>query len=153
MHVTKSAIHIQAAPEAVWAWLTDPAKVRQWQFDSVLHTDWSVGSSIRFTAEWEGQKFEQWGSVLDVRPPAELRYSLFAPRPGLVDRPENYFTMTYRLDVDDSGTSLTISRKIPAQAQATTTRIRTRKTRSCRHLKTSSNLSRPNILRPCQREI
>ena len=113
MHISESAIHIQAAPETVWAWLTEPARVRQWQFGSVLETDWSVGSPIRFTAEWEGQKFEQWGSVLAVQAPAELRYSLFAPRPGLADSPENYFTMTYRLAPDSSGTALTILQEDP----------------------------------------
>ena len=113
MHVTKSTIYIQAAPESFCACLTDPARVRQWQFGSVLDTDWSVGSPIRFTAEWEGQKFEQWGSVLAVHPPAELRYSLFAPRPGLADSPENYFTMCYRLDPDSGGTALTILQEDP----------------------------------------
>ena len=88
--------------------LTDPAHVRQWQYGSVLETDWSPGSPIRFTAEWDGQRFEQWGTVLAFDPPVELRYSLFAPRPDLEDRPENHFTMTYRLAAESGGTTLTI---------------------------------------------
>ena len=41
--------------------------------------------------------FEQWGTVLEFCPCERLRYSLFAPRPGVEDKPENYFEMQYVL--------------------------------------------------------
>jgi hypothetical protein len=41
--------------------------------------------------------FEQWGKVLEVVPYQIIRYSLFAPRPDLEDKPENYFIMSYVL--------------------------------------------------------
>ena len=85
----------------MWRVLTLPEHVRQWQYQSDLTTDWVVDAPIRFRAEWQGRVFEQWGTVLEFDPPTRLRYSLFAPRPGLEDRLENYFTMTYELrDVD-----------------------------------------------------
>lgn len=113
MAVTRSSVHINATREAVWAVLTDPMYVKQWQYGSVLETSWTVGSPIRFTTEWEGQTLQQRGTVLAVDVPTEVRYSLFAPRPGLEDRPENYFTMTYRLAVDGEGTTLTIIQEDP----------------------------------------
>lgn len=95
--------------------LTDPRLVKQWQYGSDLDTDWTAGSPIRFTSEWQGNTFEQWGTALDVTAPERLRYSLFAPRPGVEDRPENYFTMTYRLDTEDGATLLTITQQDPRE--------------------------------------
>jgi uncharacterized protein YndB with AHSA1/START domain len=97
-----STITIDAPREIVWSAVTVPEHVRQWQYGSELTTDWIVGHPIRFSAQWQGETFEQWGSVEEISAPSRLRYSLFAPRPGLEDRPENYFTMTYELaDVED----------------------------------------------------
>lgn len=41
-------------------------------------------------------------------PDQRIRYSLFAPQPGLEDRPEHYFVMTYKLDEHDGATTVTI---------------------------------------------
>lgn len=115
MRVSRSSITIDAPREFVWAALTLPEKVRQWQYNSDLATDWIVGESIRFRAEWQGQIFEQWGTVLEFGAPNRLRYSLFAPRPGLEDRPENYFTMTYELIDVAGGTSATFIQEDPRE--------------------------------------
>jgi uncharacterized protein YndB with AHSA1/START domain len=113
VHVSKSSIHIEASRETVWSVVTEPIYVTQWQYGSHLQTDWSVGSQIRFISEWQGQTFEQWGTVLHVDAPNRLAYSLFAPRPDLEDKPENYFTMTYILDGDEGATTLTILQEDP----------------------------------------
>lgn len=106
---------INAPRDVVWAVVTLPEYVRQWQYDSELMTDWTVGHPIRFSAEWEGQTFEQWGTVLEVDEPSRLRYSLFAPRPGLDDVPENYFTMTYELSDVDDGTRVAFIQEDPRE--------------------------------------
>ncbi|TND04547.1 MAG: hypothetical protein FD123_3816 [Bacteroidetes bacterium] len=103
-----STITINAPAPKVWDILTKPEFVKQWQFGSDLVTDWNTGSEIRFRAEWEGNVFEQWGKVLDVQTHKLIKYSLFAPRPGLEDRPENYFVMTYVLTAADGKTKLEI---------------------------------------------
>ena len=97
----------------MWSVVTEPTYVKQWQYGSDLQTDWRVGSQIRFVSEWEGQTFEQWGTVIQVDPPNRLAYSLFAPRSGLEDTPENYFTMTYVFDGDEGATTLTILQEDP----------------------------------------
>lgn len=101
MPTSTSHVQIEAPRETVWAVVTQPGYVKQWQYGSNLDTDWSVGSPIRFRSEWDGQVFEQWGTVLQVDAPHRLQYSLFAPRPGLEDRPENYFITTYTLEDED----------------------------------------------------
>jgi len=63
-----SNLTINAPKEKVWEALTEPEKVKAWQYGSVLTTDWNVGNEIRFKSEWEGQIFEQWGIVLEFEP-------------------------------------------------------------------------------------
>jgi len=97
-----STITINAPAQKVWDALTKPEFVKQWQYGSDLITDWKAGSDIRFRSEWEGKVFEQWGKVLTVIPNQLIKYSLFAPRPDLEDKPENYFVMSYVLH-DEEG--------------------------------------------------
>ncbi|NIG56721.1 SRPBCC domain-containing protein [Chitinophaga sp. Cy-1792] len=103
-----SKITINADPQRVWNVLTQPALVKQWQYNSDLHTDWQVGSTIEFVSKWEDQVFKQWGKVLAFDPPHQLAYSLFAPRPGLENKPENYFVMKYILAAANGQTKLEI---------------------------------------------
>jgi uncharacterized protein YndB with AHSA1/START domain len=103
-----SIIYIKAPIEKVWEAITVPAFVKQWQFGSDLITTWEVGNDIRFETEWEGQIFKQWGKVLEFNPHKILRYSLFAARPDLEDKPENYFEMQYLLHDETGLTKLEI---------------------------------------------
>lgn len=106
-----SKLKINASPGKVWDALTNPEKVKMWQYGSVLTTDWKAGSAIRFRSEWEGKTFEQWGTVLEVQPNHQLKYNLFAPGPGLEDKPENYFEMEYKLTEQDGNTLLEITQE------------------------------------------
>ena len=103
-----STISINATKEKVWDTLTKPELVKLWQYGSDLITNWEIGSDIKFRTEWEEKIFEQWGKVLEVRPTEILKYNLFAPRPGLEDKPENYFIMSYVLTTENGQTKLEI---------------------------------------------
>jgi uncharacterized protein YndB with AHSA1/START domain len=103
-----STITINASLEKVWATITQPEFVKLWQYGSDLITSWEIGSDIRFRTEWQGTVFEQWGKVLAVKPFELVSYSLFAPRPNLEDKPENYFIMHYLLSTDGTQTKLEI---------------------------------------------
>jgi uncharacterized protein YndB with AHSA1/START domain len=103
-----STLTIHATPEKVWNTLTQAELVKQWQYGSELLTDWKPGSPIRFRTAWEDKVFEQWGTVLEFDPARKLRYSLYAPRPDLEDKPENYFEMEYRLTEQGNNTLLEI---------------------------------------------
>lgn len=103
-----SRIFIQVTPARVWSIITEPEFVEQWQFGSKLITNWIPGTPIRFITPWGDQIFEQWGQVKEYNPFDSLSYTLFAPRPGLEDRPENYFLMQYFLQEKGAGTQLEI---------------------------------------------
>jgi uncharacterized protein YndB with AHSA1/START domain len=103
-----STIKINASRQKVWDTITKAELVKLWQYGSDLITTWEIGSDIKFRTEWEGRIFEQWGKVLEVRPNELVKYSLFAPRPDLEDKPENYFIMSYVLTQQDGLTQLVI---------------------------------------------
>jgi uncharacterized protein YndB with AHSA1/START domain len=103
-----STIKINASIQKVWDTITKPEFVKLWQYGSDLLTTWETGSDIKFRTEWEGKVFEQWGKVLEMKPNESVKYSLFAPRPGLEDKPENYFIMNYVLTEREGQTILEI---------------------------------------------
>lgn len=108
MATNVSTIVLNAPVEKAWNALTTPELVKQWQYGSDLITDWKIGNEIRFRNEWEGQVFEQWGTILEVVPNQKIKYTLFFPRPGLEDKPENYFIMSYILSEENQKTKLEI---------------------------------------------
>jgi uncharacterized protein YndB with AHSA1/START domain len=108
MAVNISRITINASMECVWKALTHPDLVKRWQYGSDLSTSWEPGSPITFKAEWNGKVLEQWGKVLEFKPCERLIYNLFAPAPGLEDKPENYFVMSYMLYPENGQTKLEI---------------------------------------------
>lgn len=103
-----STIEIKASVQRVWDTITKAELVKIWQYGSDLLTTWEIGSDIKFRTEWEDKIFEQWGIVLEVKPYELVKYSLFAPRPDLEDKPENYFTMSYILTNEHGQTRLEI---------------------------------------------
>ena len=108
MATNVSTIKINASAQKVWDTITKPELVKLWQYGSDLLTSWEIGSDIKFRTEWEGKVYEQWGKVLEMRPKELVKYNLYAPRPGLEDRPENYFIMTYVLTLQHGQTQLKI---------------------------------------------
>jgi uncharacterized protein YndB with AHSA1/START domain len=112
-----STVRILAPARKVWLALTVPDLVKQWQFGSDLLTTWEVGTSIVFRNEWNGQVFEQKGTVLEFSPESRLRYSLFFPAPGVQEIPENAFFMTYELAEIDGATSLLVRQEDPRPSQ------------------------------------
>lgn len=103
-----SSIQIRASLQKVWDTITQPEQVKLWQYGSDLVTTWHPGSTIRFCTEWEGTIFEQWGIILTFEPQQALSYTLFAPRPGMEDKPENYFIMKYLLEQENDLVTLQI---------------------------------------------
>jgi uncharacterized protein YndB with AHSA1/START domain len=110
---SNSTVKILAPAKKVWQALTSPALVKQWQYGSDLLTTWEVGTPIVFRNEWNGQVFEQTGTVLEFSPVSRLKYSLFVPRPDLQDIPEHHFFMIYELAESDRTTSLLVRQEDP----------------------------------------
>lgn len=108
MAINISTIKINATIQKVWGTLTKAELVKLWQYGSDLVTTWEIGSDIKFRTEWGESVFEQWGKVLEIQPGKLIKYSLFAPRPYLEDKLENYFTMSYLLTDENGYTKLEI---------------------------------------------
>jgi uncharacterized protein YndB with AHSA1/START domain len=111
MATNVSTVTIKAPAQRIWEALTKPELVKQWQYGADLLTDWQVGNPIVFRNEWEGNVFEQKGTVLEVVPEKLVKYTLFFPHPGMEDKPENYFTMAYALEETDGTTVLTVTQQ------------------------------------------
>jgi uncharacterized protein YndB with AHSA1/START domain len=104
-------ISINADKEKVWGALTDPRIIQQYLYGAETVTDWKAGSPIIFQGEVEGQKWQDKGVILENQPGEVLRYSYWSGFCGLEDIPENYSTVTYRLESRGSDTLLTISQE------------------------------------------
>ncbi len=116
-HTTTSIIMINAPIASVWEAITKPELVKQWQYGADVITDWQKGSPIAYRSEWEDTIYEQTGTILEIEPNKLVKYTLFVPRPGLDDKPENYFTMTYTLAEINGKTTLTIIQDDPREQQ------------------------------------
>ncbi len=113
MKKSESVVKILAPASKVWRALTVPDLVKQWQYGSDLATTWQPGTPIIFRNEWNGQVFEQKGTVLEFVPTSRLRYSLFFPGPDVQDIPENHFFMTYELTESGALTTLVFRQEDP----------------------------------------
>lgn len=113
MKTSESIVKILAPASKVWLALTMPDLVKQWQYGSDLLTTWEPGTPIIFRNEWNGQIFEQKGTVLEFKPASRLKYSLFVPRPDLQDIPEHRFFMTYELTESGGLTSVLFLQEDP----------------------------------------
>ena len=97
-HIATASVTIDASPDKVWAALTDPALIKRYMFGSEVTSDWTVGSTITYAGEYEGKKYEDHGTILEIRPNELLRSTHFSPLSGQPDVPENYHTITYTLE-------------------------------------------------------
>lgn len=103
----KSTVIINASTSKVWEALTQPELIKKYFFGTDTHTDWKVGSPIRFTGEWEGKTYEDKGTVLANEPNKLIKYKYWSSMSGKEDKPENYQTISYSLS--DSGNSTTVT--------------------------------------------
>lgn len=102
---------IEAPTETVWKALTDPKLIKQYFFGTETESDWKKGSSITFRGEWEGQEYEDRGTILEIEKEKLLKYSYWSSMSGLEDKPENYATVTYRLQPENGGTHLKVTQQ------------------------------------------
>ncbi len=107
---TTQHITIVAPTERVWAALITPEIVRQYMFGAEVVSTWQVGSPIVYRGLWEGQPFEDKGTILECVPGRRLRSTYFSAVSGLEDKPEHYNTVTYELTSDGAGrTTLSVT--------------------------------------------
>lgn len=102
------SIKINSDSATVWKWLTDPELIKQYFFGTQTETDWKKGSPIYFRGEWEGKKYEDKGTILDIQPGKFVKYNYWSSMSGTPDIPENYASVTYELNPGGNATILSI---------------------------------------------
>ncbi len=95
--IAKAQVTIQATPDEVWDALTNPQKIKQYMFDADVESDFKKGSKIVFTGEWDGNPFEEKGTILDAQPGRLLKYNSYNAQSEKPDTEENYHIISIEL--------------------------------------------------------
>ncbi|MFI2562554.1 SRPBCC domain-containing protein [Paenarthrobacter sp. NPDC018779] len=104
----EATVTVAAERGDVWKALTDPAIIRKYFLGTNVETTWKVGDPITYSGEYNGNSYEDKGTVLEFEPMERVKTTHFSPSTGLPDAPENYHTVEYRLADEGQGTSVTI---------------------------------------------
>jgi uncharacterized protein YndB with AHSA1/START domain len=116
--ISRSSINLDASPVRIWEALINPEIAKEYFFGAEIQTDWKEGSPIIFKGEYNGNKYEEKGILLNIEPNAQLQYSHWSPFDGLPDTSENYRTWTFEITETNGTTRLTISEdNIPTEKQ------------------------------------
>jgi uncharacterized protein YndB with AHSA1/START domain len=107
--VAHATVRIHAPRAAVWEALVTPEQIKRYFFDTTVVTTWAEGSPIRWRGEWQGQPYEDKGTVLRVEPERLLQFTHFSPLAGQPDVPENYHTITIELTGDGAATVVALA--------------------------------------------
>ena len=107
--VSKSGIIINAPVSKVWQALTEPAQIKQYLFGTNTVSDWKKGSPISYEGEWEGKKYKDKGTIIEIVPEKLLHTTYWSSMGGKEDKPENYNNVIYELQPQNGKTLITIS--------------------------------------------
>lgn len=108
-HISISSIDIKAASEKIWEALVRPEIAKKYFYGAEVITDWQEGSPIVFRGEFNGNKYEEKGTLLSVNKAKRLQYSHWSNLDGTPDVPENYRIWTFDLKQTADTTQLSIS--------------------------------------------
>ena len=107
----KTAIEIKAPASKVWEALTEPAIVKQYFFGTDLTSDWGQSSPIIWEGEWNGNRYKDTGTILEIEPGIKVKYDYWSSMSGTEDIPENYIDITYELQETNGKTTLYITQE------------------------------------------
>jgi uncharacterized protein YndB with AHSA1/START domain len=117
-YVATAETEIDAPRDKVWTALTDPQRIKEYMFGSEVVTDWKQGSPIVWKGEYEGNKYEDKGEIVEIEPERRLKVTHFSPLSGQEDRPENYHTLLYELEERGGRTRVSLSQDNNASKEA-----------------------------------
>jgi len=115
--ITQST-QIKAEISKVWDALINPEKIKIYLFGTEVLTDWKKGSSIFFQGEYDGHKYKDGGTIIDIKPEKLLQYTYWSSFSGMEDKEENYSVVTYKLKQEDNYILLTVSQQGFANEEA-----------------------------------
>lgn len=115
-----ATITIEASPARVWDALTNPAIIREYLFGTEVISDWKVGGEMIYRGEWQGKRYEDKGTILELVPEKRFVSTFWSSMSGVPDLPENYNTVTWELSPADGGTHLSLTQdNNPTEESAT----------------------------------
>ena len=104
----KKSITINASVAKVWQALTDSDSIKKIYFGMDWQTNWQKGSTIIFSGDYDHQRFEDFGNILDIEKEKFILFNYFNPDSGKADVPENYTIMRFELEVNNNDTVFTV---------------------------------------------
>ncbi len=105
----KNSIVINAPASQVWDALVNPEQTKKYMFGCETVSDWQPGSPVLWKGSYEGQEMVfVKGIVLEIRPPAFLKYTVIDPNAAMEDLPKNYLHVSYSLEEQEGKTILTV---------------------------------------------
>lgn len=107
--IAKSTIVINAPVKKVWNALIDPVQIKEYLFGTNAMSDWKKGSPISYEGEWQGKKYKDKGTIIDIIPEQLLHTTYWSSIGGKEDKPENYNNVIYELQPRGESTMVTIS--------------------------------------------
>lgn len=107
--IAKVEVIVNAPVAKVWEALTDPKIIKQYLFETVVTTDWKVGSPIIWKGVWQGKPYEDKGKILQIIPEKLLETTYWSGMAGLPDKPENYKKVRYVLNEEGGITKLILT--------------------------------------------
>lgn len=102
------SITINANISIVWDALINPDVIREYFFGTEAVSTWEVGEPILFRGIWEGKSYEDKGIIKKNDMEKEFQYSYWSSFSGTDDAPENYATITYKVESKGKETVLTV---------------------------------------------
>lgn len=115
---TQASIAIEAPAPRVWEAITTPEQIARWFFGVDTETEWNVGGPIVHRGEYQGESYEDRGTVLAFEPDRLLVHTHWSSVSGLPHEPEHEQTVSWSLLDLDGGTELTISETNLPSAEA-----------------------------------
>ena len=107
----RATVIIDAPANKVWEALTKPEIIKKYFFGTQTDTDWKIGIPIHFSGEFNGQSYQDKGTVTAFEPYSLISYRYWSSLSGLPDTESNYLTITYFLTEINSKTRLDISQE------------------------------------------
>ncbi len=106
-----NTIYLEASADKVWDALTNPEQTPKYMFGCRTISDWNIGSTLLWQAEYEGKEMVfVKGNIMELEPGKLLVYSVFDPNnTTMEDIPENYLSVTYALESQGTGTLFTVT--------------------------------------------
>jgi uncharacterized protein YndB with AHSA1/START domain len=120
----RSTTRIDAPIKRVWNAITTPVEIKRWFFGVDTESDWTIGSQLVHTGEYQGKPYVDKGEILEIESPKRLVHTHWSEVSGKPDMPEHYQIVAWDLAERDGGTQLTITEQnLPSADAARTSEV------------------------------